>query len=51
MIRQDVDALLSERQALTALGTASSALTEARLVLFGEDTYELATHVRAELAV
>jgi O-acetyl-ADP-ribose deacetylase (regulator of RNase III) len=39
------------RQALTALGSASSALTEARLVLFGAETYELATHVRAELAV
>jgi O-acetyl-ADP-ribose deacetylase (regulator of RNase III) len=39
------------RQALTALGAANVKLTEARLVLFGNETYELATHVRAELAV
>jgi O-acetyl-ADP-ribose deacetylase (regulator of RNase III) len=38
------------RQALTALGTTTSKLEEARLVLFGAQTYELATHVRAELA-
>jgi O-acetyl-ADP-ribose deacetylase len=38
------------RQALTALGTASCALTEARLVLFGDETYELATRVRAEMS-
>ena len=39
------------RQALTALDgeAASSKLAEARLVLFGAETYELATHVRAEL--
>jgi O-acetyl-ADP-ribose deacetylase len=38
------------RQALTALSTASATLTEARLVLFGEETYELATHIRSDLA-
>jgi O-acetyl-ADP-ribose deacetylase (regulator of RNase III) len=39
------------RQALTALTSASTSLTEARLVLFGQQTYELATSVRTDLAV
>jgi O-acetyl-ADP-ribose deacetylase (regulator of RNase III) len=39
------------RQALTALATADCGLAEARLVLFGEQTYELAAHIRSELAV
>ncbi len=39
------------RQALTALHKGDATLDEARLVLFGEEMYELATHVRTELGV
>ncbi|HKS99871.1 MAG TPA: O-acetyl-ADP-ribose deacetylase [Rugosimonospora sp.] len=39
------------KQALTALHDATSKLAEARLVLFGEETFELATHVRADLGI
>jgi O-acetyl-ADP-ribose deacetylase (regulator of RNase III) len=37
------------RQALTALGTADTAVTEARLVLFGPAALATAEHVMAEL--
>jgi O-acetyl-ADP-ribose deacetylase (regulator of RNase III) len=39
------------RQALTALREAQTDLVEARLVLFGEETYEKAVKVRADLAM
>jgi O-acetyl-ADP-ribose deacetylase len=39
------------RQALTALHSATCALKQARLVLFGDETYERATRIRAELGV
>jgi O-acetyl-ADP-ribose deacetylase len=37
------------RQALTALRSAGSKLAQARLVLFGEEMYKLATNVYADL--
>jgi len=37
------------RQALTALGGASTSVAEARLVLFGAPTFEVAQRVRADL--